>query len=140
MYPFFNNPATRFVAGFIGAVFLSMPVVWLLSGRVGISAVAALVVAVIGTAAGMFWVRRPPEIFFRLPADAHGPGLSGNPAVRFAAAFVFSIVVYLAAMSILPDPLSDFSLAPMIGLGLVCGLMAARKSAAIFTSRSTFPR
>lgn len=136
MYPIFNHAAVRFAAGFSLAVFVSLPVVWFVTGDVYISVVAAVIVAAIGAAAGMFWVRKPPEIFYRLPPNAHGPGLFGRPAVRFAAGFVVSTLVFLAVMVILPDRMSSILAAPTIAVGITGGLTAARRSATIFSSRS----
>lgn len=140
MYNLFKTPIARFIAGFIVAVFVFLPMVWVLSGSVVLNVALSLAVAAVGAAGGIFWVRKPPEIFFRLPPDAHGRGIFGSPAMRFAAAFISGSGVYLLMMSVFPEPLTYFSLPPMIGVGLVCGLMAARKSASIFISRSSFPR
>lgn len=136
MYPIFDHAAVRFAAGFSLAVFFGLPVVWFVTGDVYVSVVAAVFIAAIGAAAGMFWVRKPPEIFYRLSSDAHGPGLFGRPAVRFAAAFVVSTLVFLAVMAVLGEGMSAIFVAPTIAVGIVCGLTAARRSATRFSTRS----
>ena len=134
MSDFFSRPTPRFLAGFLFACFFSFPVMWVLLGPPSSLFYLAPIVAA-GIVGGVWWVRRPPPIFSKLPGDVlvDGTGVLSRPTPRFLAGFFFAGLIFISVTWVIRGPPVSFSfLAPMVAVGIVCGVMAARKSAAIF--------
>jgi hypothetical protein len=131
---FFSRPTVRFLAGFVFACFFFMPVVMVVVGPPdSLWFLAAFVI--VGIAGGVWWVRRPPPIFFKPPAGVleHGTGVFSRPTARFLGGFISGGLGVTAIMWVIRGPPSSPSfLLPTAAVGIVCGLMWARRSAALF--------
>lgn len=134
MYDLFRKPVARFLAGFFFACFFIMPVVLVAVGLPNLLVVLALFFLA-GIAGGFWWMRRPPPIFYKSPVDVlvDGAGVFSRPGTRFLAGFFFACLIFFSDTWVIRGPPSSFYfLAPMGAVGIVCGVMAARRSAAIF--------
>jgi hypothetical protein len=92
-------------------------------------------IVALGIVGGVWWAQKPPPIFYKSPADVlvDVAGVFSRPGTRFLAGFFFACLVFIPVTWVIRGPLSSFYfLAPMGAVGIVCGVMAARRSAAIF--------
>lgn len=134
MYGFFSRPTVRFLAGFLFACFFLMPVMLVMFGLPDSLWFFASAFIVVGIAGGVWWVRRPPAIFYQPPPGVHGAGVFNRPTARFLAGFLFACFVSVPVIWILRGPPSSLSfLAPMVGVGIVGGVMWVRRPPAFFT-------
>jgi hypothetical protein len=134
LHELFTRPTVRFFAGFIFVCFFGMPVVMLLFGF-PTSFWFVVPFVLVGIAGGIFWVRKPPEIFYKLPPEPHTTGMLRTPAARFVGGFLVGCLIFMPTMWIIQGGRIDLSeLGPMTAVGIVCGLMSARRSAVLFWS------
>ena len=129
----FGKPVARFIAGFLFAVFIVFPVMWILVGP-PTSPLYVVTVIVAGVLGGFWWTRKPPGIYRPTPdLSRTTPGLFGTPSLRFLAGFFAACVIFIGVIwATKGTPTSLEFVAPMIAVGIVCGVMAARRSTALF--------
>lgn len=141
MYAFFNRSAARFAAGVVVAWFLLMPFMLVILGPPNsLWFLAPFLVA--GVAGGVWWMRRPPAILYKPPADAsvHPTGVFSKPTARFLTGFISASLIFVFVTWLTGDTLGSLSFLPsMAAVGIVGGIMTARRSPWIFSSRRPTP-
>lgn len=135
MYGFFHKPVARFVAGAVVACFFLMPVVLVVFGLpTSLWFLAPFLIG--GVAGGVWWMRRPPAIMYKQPADAslHATGVFSKPSARFLTGFISASLIFVSLTWLTKGSLRDWSFLPaMVAVGIFCGVMGVRSSARSFS-------